>query len=451
MALLLKLFFWTLLLLPLGCGSKTAPESEAGPTTFSQLKPSRMPEQQRLSSALAEVDDDLERIPRQTELRCAAKDCPPQVGLLLFIIGNNIKRCTATLIAEDQIITTGHCDFFPQPGYFLLGRGEAKQYRRIESRLYKRLTPTKDGSEARAPAVAVYRLESAIEGVAPMPVATKSSAFPKARQLIGYVVNADGDYHHYRIDLVRCTVRRHESLFPYDLNESPDLIYGFDCPLARGNSGPPFLAPGHPELQAVFQGLVDPADIEKEKRSQGRGLLPLEAHWIMTSTTVRCLQWPGHPAASDCTRVTDEESNRRFFAAQQAAYGAISKREAPGADSSPVAYKPYSFELKPSSAAAVDKHFEVLYWPSCQWANEDLQGFAIPSEWLQMSYDAWAVPTFKSLSSRQSPVSIVSWYGKTATLQVQWAQAFGAMLNPDQDPRAQFGSRFPIDLPQCSR
>ena len=244
---------------------------------------------------------------QQVELRCGVHFCPPQVGVLFFVTKVehlteqdgarlHLERCTATLIGRDLILTNGHCDHLPTPGYFITGYGSKKKVVRIKNLVFKRYTPGDTSlsppANALAPDVAIFELDQSIEDVLPLKIASGPQLV--FDHLEGYTINEDSaasplETKSFRVDLLKFSIHPDESIFPYSMTEAPNLIYGFDCKTVYGNSGTPLFYPGNSDIQAILQGVGD----------------------LMLATNVRCVNFPGVIPQS-CLPVSKEDIRRRY-------------------------------------------------------------------------------------------------------------------------------------------
>lgn len=264
---------------------------------------------------------DTEWVAQKSELACAPGiSCPPQVGVLLFVFplrGNTypIKKCTAFVIGQQRIASNGHCDYTGRAqGYFITAQ-PTRQVRKIIEVSAKAFTPSADGeTESGRPDFAFFELDRPV-GVRPLEFASVND--PLYDKLIGFVVNGTGNK--FVIERVECAARRHESYFPFDLGENPDVLTIFGCATRKGNSGAPFFAAGSGKVEAINQGVSDPEAIARRVREvERRQPFNYERHWIVKATNARCLYAP----KGACTVADHETANRRFVEMQRRAWAA---------------------------------------------------------------------------------------------------------------------------------
>lgn len=392
-------------------------------------------------------------VPENIHLSCATGDCPPQVGLLIFARPTeenrvNLKRCTASLIGADRILTSGHCDGLPAQGYFVMNTASGRQVRKITGLIYKNYSPGTGGTERHAPDVAVFQLDRPVEGVEPLRLAS-GQAVPYS-SLTGYVINAeDESLLRFRIDRIECRVHRHEVSFPFDVEESPDLITAFDCVAEKGNSGAPLFAPGHPtEVQAIEQaiglGAADAASEDKDKPAY-------ERHPLILATNARCLDVAGSHRPETCARVDRDAIESRVLSAEQDAQERLRSRPVPDSAAAKVfKFEAVPFELRGNGAT--EQRFEVFYRPVCRLTREAPAEIVFPSESVSVTLDEWARPHFRGTDVRLSRGRITAVHDdRIYTVEVEWGAPFGALTHEEEHPRHKWGARFSIDIPACAR
>ncbi len=383
--------------------------------------------------------------PEKIELECQAKDgCPAQAGLLIFVFPereNKIQfsRCTAFLTAPAQITSNAHCDRTQSgaTGYFVTG-GPDKQVRRITRAVFKRHTADDTGR----PDVGVYELNEPIRTMKPLAYATLKD--PRYDKLVGYVINKGRDPGHYRMDSIDCRVRRHEALFPYALDENPDVITAFHCATTRGNSGGPVFAPGSAAVQGVLQATSDRERkrfVVREKLK--RELFPYEQHETVTISNLRCV---GAPAGA-CVQVDRAQNQSRFSALQSQAIEALKNRGAPASASDGARFKAIAFQ----TATVSELKFEVFHQPVCLQEREKPQKLSVPLEFVELVFNEWAELKPVVLETRMAEFRLKPSAGARFDVAAEWPGAFTAIVNSAQHPRHSWGRSFSIDLPPCPR
>ncbi|MGE0528307.1 MAG: serine protease [Bdellovibrionales bacterium] len=404
-------------------------------------------------------------IPENMHLVCPSGDCPPQVGLLLFVTPGkdetpNLTGCTGFLVKSDEAASNGHCDLSAQGvGYFVtqdLIRG--RQVRRLGKVLFKRFTPhpkpTHPDDNSGRPDLAVFQLDRAITNMEPLELATGPQI--KFDKLVGYVVNATDKAGYFSVEPWECRVRRHEAEFPYSLDETPDVIFGFDCGSRGGHSGAPLFAPGHKVVQAVLQSHTTiKKRAEAVQISLKRELLPHEAHDVIVATNVRCLDIPGS-SPQQCVQVTADENTRRFNLTQERALAQLQRRPIPDAYKYGTRFRSTPFYI-PSDTHEHNRKVEVIYEPYCRNPSvplKDLKEVVFPSELVNVKYDEWGMPHIEGGEIRMSVGKIQERRGShTLHVHTTWAAGFGTLSEKDElaHPRRHRGARFDIDLPPCTR
>lgn len=398
--------------------------------------------------------------PDKVEIRCGGNTCPAQVGVLLFVEsqgsdGTDLRQCTASLIAPTRILTTGHCGVGIERGFFVSGTGSAKQTRAIKALVSRTFTPAPDGDgELKQAAMAVYELAEPITNVKPMTIASGPQRLYD--RLTAYAMTETIELDEkgekkglfYRLDAVTCHTHRHESVFPFALRESPELIYAFDCRLVHGNSGAPLVAPGSEEIQAVQQGIVDQDSFSEAVLKQlGRALVAFEKHDYLMATNVRCVAWP-EKAAEPCVKAGEKEAEERWLARQNAANAAMLEREfAPG--ESGLQFRPAVY-LRAYDPKVFDREYDIVHLPKCRTRDirvgETLQ---IPNEDVVLAYDTWAEPNAQARQTRMISATVTAVDATGVTVRVSWPRLFGRMAAPADHPSVKWGQAFHIALPMC--
>lgn len=399
--------------------------------------------------------------PEGISLKCRVSGgCPAAVGLLFIAVPNDDKtmrlaRCTASMIASDEIITAGHCDLADGAKFIFITQDGvlAQTAHHISKLLLRQFTANAKDLKATSgePDVAIFQLEDKLTGITPLTAAQGSAApFAAISNLTAYVVNDDGGNGQFAIDRLDCALRRNELYFPYDLSENPNMITASDCEAIEGNSGAAMLdAQGL--VEAVVDGGHSGADMAQEVRTDlKREPLAFEIHDVTLATNVRCLQLGAAPAPA-CTKVTEADRKKRFG---QLVNGELVKqlgrRQIENADGYDVQFRDIAGGLKNSSNSPASD-FEVLYYPKCRTTPGVLTTVPFPTEHVKMDFDPWGEPKFTGLGMQVSAGNVQARQGDTYSVIVSWAPSIGTYEHPELDPRSQMAGAFSIALPQCPR
>ena len=83
-----------------------------------------------------------------------------------------LTRCTATLVARDQILTNGHCGlgFVPTRTLFFYRAGEKTLFKTVGERLFQRFGYERD-EETLSLDLAVFQLQAPVRAIVPRGVA----------------------------------------------------------------------------------------------------------------------------------------------------------------------------------------------------------------------------------------------------------------------------------------
>ncbi|NJL23872.1 MAG: hypothetical protein HC902_00915 [Calothrix sp. SM1_5_4] len=256
--------------------------------------------------------------------------------------------------------------------------------------------------------------------------------------MTAFVVNEAGGGK-FAVEERRCGVRRHGMIFPYEIEESPNLLYAFDCELRLGNSGGPMFAPSDDAVQAVVQGVLN---VEETARRAGRALREDEKRPMVLATNLRCVDLPGVTPVK-CTAVTAEESGRRVRRAREQALREVHAQKLATA-AGDVSYRAVTYSLSSGE-------YEVYYHPVCRRVPR-LSRIHLPHERVKLNIDAWGALQAESLETRLSRATVITdGEGGRTGLRVEWADRFGSFEKADEDPRVSLGDSFSIDLPRCAR
>lgn len=391
------------------------------------------------------------------DVTCADARCQPAVGLLTFLKpGNespNFWRCTATLIAPDQILTTGHCDKPGAKGHFILGSGATKAVRTLVAVKQKVFAGyledkrTQKLIEPLEPSYVIYQLNAPITTVTPLMLSKESALRDQATAYVIDELPRDANTpaeQRFVQKAVDCSTRKHALWSLFSKAEAPDLLFGFDCTLVEGNSGAPLLV--GESVVGVFQSFLtkeaQAASIfEKFKRAP----VNFESKVVNIFTNARCLNTDSQSAAF-CTRVSDVERLRRFDAYS---LGTLNKFKPAPLRTDTLEFEAFPYLLK--SQPEHDRDFQVLYLPKCRRVNWDqLTEIPIPLRRTRLEYDDFAIIRPRELEQRVSMGRVEAIDGNQVRLKMKWNPDFGPMKGVR--PFAQiYGDEMSIELPPCAR
>jgi len=395
--------------------------------------------------------------PENIELKCELPGCPKALGNVFFaepLANRHIKlhRCTAFMIAPDQVMTNGHCDYSDRATGYFVTRTDIKEktWRKITQRRFIRYTQAPNDPdrliETLNPDVVTYQLEKEIPGITALTVARGAPV--EYTQLFGLVI--DGELENgYAVKKIACTVRTHARDFPFALWEAPTLIQGYDCQSQRGNSGSPMFAKEGGEVEAILQGFGEP---------QEAGGLEYRKHWTALTTNLRCLDDAG-PIAKPCTDVNQGEIDRRWRQYHQEVVQQIYRRPPEGASSMPITYSPRVYELV-SDAEKPGRDFQVYFYPSCRRTDAEPTEVRFPIEQVELRFNEWADAKVIVTPVAQVNAKVEESWPEESTYRVTvpWptsARQFKPLKDDEgkdiQPLPAALGGDFAIALPICPR
>ncbi len=424
-----------------GCDSR----SEKRTTLAQKLANPALKDSYRAPVLSAEVSEVWS--PENVILECAAGTCPAQVGLLIFVQPSrpgfvNVNRCTAFLIRSDAIMSNSHCDYSNnREGFFVTQMKGANHFRRIKNVSFRKFTAGVGESHSGRPDAAIFELESALP-LQPLQLAKAGDPHPE--QLVAYVVN-DGaaakpgePTQSYILERRECQLRRHEFIFPFDVDENPDVLMAFGCKTQGGNSGSPLFAKGSWRVEAVYFGSQDPAEVAiLTRKNSGREPFHFEKDWVYMATNVRCLELPGY-LPSECLEVTPQQANARFNRLVESTLAGFQTRRA--------GLKGNAFELVGNTPPTTS--YEIFYRPKC--VRSEARELDYIFEVAELSFSRWAEPIVTFSSEQVAHAKILRRKGREATVQVDWPNYSGRLKYPQNDVRKAWGSRFSIELERCS-
>lgn len=443
-----------------GCArdSKKTPYRGAGPEVTGEF-------QQDTTSRISRVSNppkpenlaaELEWSPDKVKVECAEKFCPLQVGVLIFADKLTdgkfpLRVCTAFLVDADVIASNGHCDASnSQKGYFIGQdvRG-VRIVRGIERIVFKQYTANRDPDPKKAqltsgrPDVAFFRLNKAITEMPALKLASGKPVPMKKLELFGIHTMSSNKYQVVKYD---CEVRRHETIFPFDIVEAPDVATFFGCAPPGGTSGSPMFMPGSDEVQfinmagdtleAVAQSLEVPVD-----------KLPIQdRHSFSQATNVRCLNYPGSTPIP-CADTRSPDAFKRFDRYELAQMNGLRDRPFPQAASFNIQFQPHSYQM----GEPMDRHFEVIHVPRCRVKDEKLSIVQFPIEEIKLEMDQWGRLIPRVRNSQIVQAKVVLTQDTKVKLEMVWPPNSGVYRNPQNDLRKKWGNTFGIDLPVCAR
>jgi hypothetical protein len=265
---------------------------------------------------------------------------------------------------------------------------------------------------------------------------------PSFRSLNAVVVNRGDDQNTFRLDPLTCAVRRHDQIYPFDIGENPDLIYGFDCKVVPGNSGGPLFASGD-TVQGVLQATVDPA------KKIAEGAAESLRHWIGIATNLRCFPLVGN-AASSCVAVTVDTINQRAAVVADVSWQKITRLGDARRSAFPTEMNVVRLRLKEKINGF--EAIETVDEPTCiRPGTEELSELKFLSELVVLERDEWGQPRNVVTDQRVSVGRVTSRYKDFYQIEIQWQPPFGPLETPEQHASVRLGPRFKIELPRCAR
>lgn len=444
------LIFLSLIAVFLGCAPSKSNRQASQTATFIDKSPSQP---KALNIEMPKVTVTVP--PVDLDIVCGEKKCPSQVGLLVFTAGeqnksgtSTISVCTAFLIASDMIMSNGHCDHTSDmAGIFVGQKINGKPVSSsVAGVVYKKYTPAANSSSTKNPDVAIFKLSSPITSMKPLVLASGPQI--NFTTLTAYAIFTGDQMNQFKVLARECSVRRHETHFPYALKETPDLIHSFDCKMVKGNSGSPMFAPNSEDVQAVH---FANSDLEETaafiRKDQNRDLMAHEKHLDSLATNVRCLDYPGAKPVS-CVRASLDENNKRWQATQRFEMDKLLQREFPGAERYPVKFEVVRQQFKIASPIL---EFELIYVPKCRVQANLPNGIPFVFEKLRLVPDEWANMKAESQSVTTVDMNSRPLSGTAVVIEPKWPPAPENLLDPANDHRKLNQNPFRIDLPLCPR
>ncbi len=196
-------------------------------------------------------------------LQCSSGDCPDGVGAVIFVNdlpggGQELSRCTATLVAVDRILTNGHCgrEFEPTRVIFFFRAGGKTLNKAVGPRLFHAFGFAKD-EEGISEDLSLYQLREPATEATPLKISRKTPV--ELENPVLYVVNQAMEGR-LMTDLVvkrkECTVRPHQPVFLGGAEDRGVGLSLFDCEIVEGNSGSPVFTGGDfTTVQAVLNSV----------------------------------------------------------------------------------------------------------------------------------------------------------------------------------------------------
>jgi hypothetical protein len=251
-----------------------------------------------------------------------------------------------------------------------------------------------------------------------------------------------------------CSVKRHESIFPFDLKENPDVIWTFECLTEGGNSGAPMLSsPDSNVVEGIHVGSIRlEKQIEFIKTEEKREPYNYEKHGTEQTTNVRCLPIPGRKNVPECVRTSAEMKSARFTRYQMAKLDERNTRPLPENLRLGFDYSVYAYDL----VLPPGEHgyfFEIYYIPKCRPSPELPADVPVRIETLRMEFDEYARLSLKTVEIKTPATRVLKPNANDVyTLESRWPAAPGAFLYPDfPGLREQWGESFSIAIPRCRR
>jgi hypothetical protein len=413
--------------------------------------------------------------PKNVDLQCAVSGgCPSGVGLLLFVYpGTNssgdtaLLRCTGFMVSADKVVSNGHCDASEKgTGYFVVHGASGTMFRKItglvkDSKSFTHGEVMANGEELASgrPDAAVFKLESSFPN--DIVALTLDLVGPMTYgMLTAYSVNAvppvkpdpkkpDLEDGHYKIEAQSCLLHRHEQIFPYNPEDSADVLDYFDCHLRGGNSGSPMINKDG-LVVAIHQASSDtPPTADQVRKSEGREQLAFEQHLFGVGTNVRCLSYLG--GTDTCVAATKKERSARFSKAQKDVLESVVSYPLENPDSYSTRFMTLAYPLV-FSANDFLRSWDVVYYPNCRRDPKAPSHLMIPEQLVKLNFDEWAMPKLVSTALRPSPMTVLKPHPNDVfDVKVDWTPAPGELTdaNKTKDLRVIRATRFPIALHVC--
>lgn len=224
----------------------------------------RAPALRERPSDPADPGDLAERV----HLRCADTRCPDGVGMLVRAEGEELQRCTATLVGRDLVLTASHC-LPPTARHagascggtwlaFAASEGHPAEWAACRSVVQARAVRDE---EVMRTDVAVLRLERAVDRE-PLAVAFVPLAGPQHQDVIVSVVAVSPHPIYpsqHELSTRLCRVATRQSAVSAYGREAARVGWLVECPSRPGNSGSPVLD-ARGRVRAVLHGGSEPID-----------------------------------------------------------------------------------------------------------------------------------------------------------------------------------------------
>ena len=252
--------------------------------------------------------------PRAVRLECPSGDCPGGIGLFVWVGENDaheqtITRCSATLIAPDQVLTNAHCaNSASNEGYFFARDEHGQtQVRRLGARQF---SIQQESFKVDERDLAAWTLDSPMTEVTPRQVARSLPAHLDT--LVAYVVNLDAGAEwetQFRIDRRECRTQARVALLDAGVEDRSSRLALFGCNLKPGNSGSALFVPGDlNHIQVVFNSIANFDPGAKRYGNIFDSLFAAEVpdylnKYFALAERVHCLEIPGQTRAeSSCAK-----------------------------------------------------------------------------------------------------------------------------------------------------
>lgn len=339
--------------------------------------------------------EDALRALRYWNVSCAdTANCPSTVGQVVVLIGNNVGVCTATLTANDTIVTNSHC--FPD---------DAGSPQTVCSRFTSIVFPRSGQHEREVVGCAEVLAKSDIaDGKFDRPdymVLKLKKSLNRGSHSVSREGMRDGEkLNVFKIDptdigggrLVgaTCEVLHGTIFFPHANRADSPIQTTKSCEIVQGNSGSSLLDP-----RGIIRGVVFASAMPKSGARQAGGLDQKKIQGLLSrlkigiSTNAACMTYrfpSAGPVSPNCV-VNAAENNRRQAAELPAKIMETVDREVQASLlAQPIDESRFGFSLDSSPIQSKEAFLAVRAAPAClkpglAWENANQKYIATGREW----------------------------------------------------------------------